>query len=358
VRQCIFIAVGAGAIVGISAFAASYKRRAWRIAAIAALVTVVVELLLFVPDDNFAKRAEPYRTPGWMRMLADRKPEDRVFGFDSILYPDTAGALGIQDIRTLDALYITRYLTYVRFFVTPSFVDRFTGEGMTTDEITANPMFDLLGVRYILAGSPRIAPTDEAARQFEHIGDQDGVTVYRNNNAVPRAFIASDVHRVETMNAAILYLQSRGRRLQNGTTKVDRFDPQNQAVVEAQSLPEVLQAAASRNKASRPATIVSYASDRIEVQVPAGAPGLLVLTDTFYPGWVATVNGKAEKILPTDVAFRGVALGPDASTVVFRYRPRTGILGITIALLGVLAFLITACVLHYRSRQQSSEGAD
>jgi hypothetical protein len=313
-------------------------------------VTVIGELLLFVPDDNFAKRAEPYRTPGWMRLLADRKPADRVFAFDSILYPDTAGALGIQDIRTLDALYINRYLTYVRFFVTPTFVDRFTGEGMSPIEITANRMFDLLGVRYILAGSARLSLIDDATSQFNRLGEQDGVTVYRNNKAIPRAFMATEVHRVESMDAALLYLQSLGHRLANGTTRVDRFDPEREAVVEAENLPEPLQNSSLTNGGSRPATIVSYAPDHIQVDVPAGSPGLLVLTDTFYPGWVATVNGRSAAILPTDVAFRGLTLGPEAATVVFRYRPRTAVLGWVIAIVAVLAFLLIAWIFHVRRK--------
>ena len=44
----------------------------------------------------------------------------RVFGLDGKLYPNTAGALGLQDIRALDALYVERYLRYVRTFIAPT----------------------------------------------------------------------------------------------------------------------------------------------------------------------------------------------------------------------------------------------
>jgi hypothetical protein len=287
--------------------------------------------------------------------MSERRPVDRVFGFDTILYPDTAGALGLQDIRTLDALYISRYLTYIRTFVTPTFVDRFTGEAVLPTEISANRMFDLLGVRYILASSARKSLTTETNGQFDFIGAQGGVTVYHNKNASPRAFVAREVHQVGGTNEAILYLQTRGIRLTDGTTRVDRFDPEREAVVESENLRiPPRQDAIVNGSDSRVANIVSYAPNQVEVQVPAGSPGLLVLTDTFYPGWVATVNGRPSPILPTDVAFRGVILGPEAAAVVFRYQPRTGMLGCSIAVFGVITFLALAAARRFRSPQATA----
>ena len=43
--------------------------------------------------------------------------------------------------------------------------------------------------------------------------------------------------------------------------------------------------------------IASYDSQRVQVDVSAGAPGLLVLTDAYYPGWQATVNGPVYLVL-------------------------------------------------------------
>jgi len=350
VRHNLLIGFSSLVVVGAIAFIAASIPRLRRFTAVVATLTVIVELLIFMPNDIYSKRVDPYLPPPWIAFMADAQQTDRVFAFDGVLYPNTAGALGIQDVRTLDALYISRYLTYIRTFVSPTFTDRFTGEGMNAEDILANRMFDLLGVRYVLASEGRPPIASGVEKGLTLLGSQGFVSVYRNENAIPRAFVAEDVHPVAGMKAAISLLQSFGHPTSSGTSRIDRFDPLRQAVVETAGgvVPESLRDAEATIETPRPASIVSYASNRVEVRVVAGAPGLLVLTDTFYPGWVATVNGHPASIFPTDVAFRGVELGPEESTVVFSYQPRTAVLGWGIAALAVLAILGSALFLHYR----------
>ncbi len=55
--------------------------------------------------------------------------------------------------------------------------------------------------------------------------------------------------------------------------------------------------------------------------VTSDAPGYLVLTDAYYPGWSATINGSATPIQRADVMFRAVSIPAGTSAVVFEYRP-------------------------------------
>ncbi len=77
--------------------------------------------------------------------------------------------------------------------------------------------------------------------------------------------------------------------------------------------------------------MVAYHADEVRLQVDAACAGLLVLSDTYFPGWTATVDGKASEIYPTDITFRGVAVPAGRSEVVFRYRPTTFRNGIVVA---------------------------
>jgi hypothetical protein len=73
----------------------------------------------------------------------------------------------------------------------------------------------------------------------------------------------------------------------------------------------------------RPARIVSHAPERVEIEVDAPGAGFLVLTDTWYPGWEASVDGRVSEILRANGLFRAVPVPAGASRVVFTYRPRS-----------------------------------
>jgi hypothetical protein len=343
-RRSAVTAVAAGALVAVAASAVAWapaakRGRRLRLAiATVASVAVLAEVYVLFPQAIFVPRSNPYRRPPWLALLAHPaadQPAPRVFGYDDVLYPNTAGVFGLQDVRTLNALYVSRYATYLKNFIFP-FVDRFDGNGVPSSQIEGNPMFDLLGVRYVLTTTKSLdtgaSPTQAA--QYTLTGSAGGVRVFENNGRVPRAFVTADVHEVGGMADAVSYLTSLGHQTEDGTTHVDLFDPLHQAVVEVSAgqgtaLPAV-------QGEPRPARIVSYDPERVEVEVPPGAPGLLVLTDSYFPGWGATVNGRRATVLPADVAFRGVMLGSGDSRVVFSYRSPGGGLGWAIPALAIV----------------------
>jgi hypothetical protein len=84
------------------------------------------------------------------------------------------------------------------------------------------------------------------------------------------------------------------------------------------------------------ATIVRDEPERVEVAVELAAPGFLVLGDTWYPGWIAEVDGVTEPILRADYGFRAVSLAPGKHLVTFRYAPASLQHGLWITLVAVL----------------------
>jgi hypothetical protein len=276
------------------------------------------------------------------------EPQARIFGFDRKLYPNISGVFGIQDVRTLNALYVSRYVSFVQEFI-GQWGDRFTGDLTAPQQIETNPMFDLLGVRYVLTGMTRLDTTSGAAgEQYRLVGTTGGVSVYENQHRTPRAFVVGKVHVAPTGAAAISYLKGLGHALPDGTTRLDSFDPTRQAVVE-EPRGTAEAPAADSGSLSRKAAIVSYEPDQVVIDVPAGGPGLLVLTDTYMPGWHATVNGKPASVVPADVAFRGVSLGSEAAHVVLRYRaPHESLIWI-LPLAGAVGLLALALLRRVRA---------
>src|SRR5439155_13819555 len=116
-------------------------------------------------------RLDAFIRPPWLNYVTAQlhASPDRVFALDAKLFPNTASAFGLQDIRSLNAVYPDRYVTYVKQFIQPAFEDRFLGgppfgSEPRRGETDGNPMFDLTGVRYIVAAGQQ--PGDLLVRDY------------------------------------------------------------------------------------------------------------------------------------------------------------------------------------------------
>jgi len=72
----------------------------------------------------------------------------------------------------------------------------------------------------------------------------------------------------------------------------------------------------------------------------------LFLSDAYYPGWQATVDGKAEHIIRANDLFRAVAIPAGNHQVEFAYQPASFRWGMIISLLSAVALL----VIHFKTR--------
>jgi uncharacterized membrane protein YfhO len=61
----------------------------------------------------------------------------------------------------------------------------------------------------------------------------------------------------------------------------------------------------------------------LDLKVTTPSDGLLVLSEVYYPGWQATVNGQATAVLRVDYILRGVPIPAGEHDVEFNYRPAT-----------------------------------
>src|SRR5262249_29011975 len=88
-----------------------------------------------------------------------------------------------------------------------------------------------------------------------------------------------------------------------------------------------------------PAKVVAQERHRLVVEADTSAPGVLVVSDTWYPGWSVTVDGKPAPLLRADYAFRGVALGPGKHVVEMRFSSRPTQIGLALSALGLLVLV-------------------
>jgi uncharacterized membrane protein YfhO len=70
----------------------------------------------------------------------------------------------------------------------------------------------------------------------------------------------------------------------------------------------------------------------VVVQVEAASDGLLVLSETWYPGWTATIDGRPTKVLRANHTLRAVPLTAGSHEVRFEFRSRSLALGAVVSL--------------------------
>ncbi len=89
--------------------------------------------------------------------------------------------------------------------------------------------------------------------------------------------------------------------------------------------------------------LVDEAPGGLEYRVHADQPGWLLLSDTWYPGWRAFVDGDEVPVLRADYLFRAVQIPAGDHRVRFSYRPPPFYIGLAmtaITLLAVITFII------------------
>jgi hypothetical protein len=182
--------------------------------------------------------------------------------------------------------------------------------------IKVHPILSMLNLRYIIfRGSPR--PFNQPLLR------QEDYWVMENRDALPRVYVPRGVEVVDETATTLSRLAAAD------------FDPRRIAfVAEAVYLPSDCRGSV---------TIVDEVPSQVTVAADMETPGLLVLADLWDEGWSAEVNGSSARILRANHALRGVVLPAGASTVVFRYEPRSLLLGTRLlaAALGVCVLWLT-----------------
>ena len=185
--------------------------------------------------------------------------------------------------------------------------------------------WQLLNVRYLVTWRDSVddhfgQPVD-VTRLAQQGDGKDATYTYRLNQDHPRAWIVHEVETEPDRQSIYTALAAPG------------FDPRR--VAYTQSPVSVV-----TSQATEPVSITIPDPQRIVVDADPATPGLLVLSEVNYPGWMAIVNGAAAPIVEVNGLLRGIVLpaGPARAEMIFR--PLSLVAGGILTIVGWIVWLV------------------
>jgi hypothetical protein len=167
-----------------------------------------------------------------------------------------------------------------------------------------------------------------------HSGD---VKIYENLDVLPRAYLVANWQWQPGVSATVMTMQAKDFVV--GETAVFISNPVRENHFSKQQ--------------PGTANITHDEPERVVVQTNSRTDVVLVLSDAYYPGWLATIDGEATAVYQTNAYFRGIILPAGQHEVIFTFAPDSLRIGRLLSFIGLFLWLVLlVIVLVYQRRQR------
>jgi len=323
------------AIIGVCALARN--KRYWAVLAFFCMVATYTWIDIKA-SHGLPERYNPFNQPPYVDFIKKDNGFGRIMALGGTLMPNFSSAFQLHDIRYVNALSVEDYHRHRGHLFSPYSRPPndpsslwFTGMEESESKLAALrdnlPHYWLLGVKYVLT-------PDSVNLNFLPVVYQGEVNIYKMPFFIPRVFVA---HHVEYANSP-----------EQATNRINALGPEiaNRVILEKE-IPERYMHTGTYRDIDSSASIIEYKANQVVIEAQSQKPGVLVLTDVFYPGWKAYVDGKPTEVFRVDGLVRGVLLEKGNHTVKFRYLPDTFVAGLIVA---VIAFAVSLILLFVPTR--------
>jgi hypothetical protein len=311
----VFLAAGAAILL------ARWRGRLPAAATIAGLIVLLyADLWLFGSRYNPVTPVTAIYPPNEpLRYLQAHLGHDRFVGAIGTLRPNVPMVFGLRDVRGYEDVIDEPFARLYGPVLNSLSTMQQGGLRLTAEE---HRLLRVAGARYLL--TPRKPDVAGRPRVHQWRLEEGQAAIYEDPAALPRAYVLYNATVTPDLAAATRALLA------------PAHDPRRTVILTG-----------GGDSATGPpddvtATPVTWQRDEPEEVALAAtlpAPGYLVLSDSYAPGWEATLDGRPAPILRANVVFRAVAVPAGAHVVRFQYRPPLFSLGVLISTLAALAIL-------------------
>lgn len=236
--------------------------------------------------------------------------------------PHLCALINMHDIRGNDAMTPLLTEQYIALF-SPDLKREYSLPAlrMMWLHIWRSPLVDALNVKYVLfpVTELKTPPGD-----LVPVRTAGGVHIFSNPRYLERAFLVHQWTVCRDDGEVLDHLRDPGINLGLTGYVTDRVPP----------APETFNPSENTVKFDR------YDAHRIDLETFSHSPALLVLSDTYYPGWTVRINDRQESCYRVNHMMRGVFVSPGRNRVQFRFEPVSWKLGLFLTLFGWFLFVL------------------
>lgn len=326
------LGIAAGVAIAVAAVLA-LLRKPWRAWWAAPLVLAVLSHLAGYP---FGARSAPVKRPGRVgevrgMLPAGAKVQGRALSIDDIAYGYEITDKVPSILGAEESFVPWRYRRILeRWNFVPLF-GMFDWGGF----VAARGFVDAFNVQYMAV--PVFVAHLVAGPDLEPIARRGGVVLFENTRRMGSAWVNYRVKRAASSDDAMRLVLDR------------TFDPRREVVVEDKLAWSYT--SGGDDFVTRPDGETRTSSHGVEYTVTLPRQGILVASETLYPGWTAFVDSHPATLIAADYVFRGVELPPGKHSVRFEYRPRSVRYGAVASSFALAVFAALVVVDRVRRRR-------
>jgi len=170
--------------------------------------------------------------------------------------------------------------------------------------------------------------------ELEPLGLFNGFQLYRNRSVQPRAFFVPQAVAASDEKAESLFVAG-------------AVDLRRQVLL----ADTIFTGTATDTTGTAAISIIELSGERLVVDAETPADGWIFLSDTYYPGWRAELDGRPVQIHRANICGRAIAVGAGKHKIEFIFRSKTYLIGSRISLLALVLIGIglIACLVRQKN---------
>lgn len=272
----------------------------------------------FLPENNLIK------------FLISKTSDGRVFGFgEANIKTDFATYFRFFDPNYYDPLYNKRYGELISYANSGKILSLKRSDIEIVNNISISDeaeqrrfrLLNMLGIKYLV-----YRKSEAPKSQEEEILWEDDKWYVKFNSTLPHVYLVNDFQVINSDEKLLERLFSL------------EFNPKNTVLLE-KNVSSFLLEKSSEISEDEKVTIVDYHPNKVSLKSNTLSNHFLVISDNYFPGWKAYIDGEEKPIYRANYTFRAIEVPKGVHKIEFSYQPQSLKLGIIISFISFLLLI-------------------